>query len=93
MAESEKIDGDGVTSIFEELLHRKTHLELSLHDTDYQHLTIVTALSTQKSDPSFYIDIPEGFRNVTADIDNWHIRFEFTGKDNIKYNTSMWKRK
>jgi c-di-GMP-binding flagellar brake protein YcgR len=85
MAESEKIDGNGVTRIFEELLQRKTHLELNLQGTDYQQLTIVTALRTQKSDPSFYIDTPEGFREATADIDPWHIRFEFTGKDNIKY--------
>jgi c-di-GMP-binding flagellar brake protein YcgR len=85
MAGSEKIDGDGVKRVFEELLQRKTHLELNLQDTDYQHLTIVTALTTQKSDPSFYVDTPEGFREAPADIDSWHIRFEFTGKDNIKY--------
>jgi len=85
MAESEKISGDRVTRIFEELLQRKTHLKLTLLDTDFQHLTIVTALRTQKPDPSFNIDTPEGFRDATADIDAWHIRFEFTGKDNIKY--------
>jgi c-di-GMP-binding flagellar brake protein YcgR len=85
MAESEKIGGDGVTRIFEELLQRKTHLKLILIDTDFHHLTIVTALRTQKPDPSFNIDTPEGFREATADIDTWHIRFEFTGKDNIKY--------
>lgn len=86
MAESEKIDGDGVTTIFEELLLRKTHLKLILLDTKFQHLTIVTALTTQKSQPCFHIDPPEGFRKAVADIDTWQIRFEFTGKDNIKYS-------
>ena len=85
MAESEKIRGDGVTRIFEELVQRKTHLKLTLLDTDFQHLTIVTALANQKADSSFYVDPPEGFKEATADIDTWHIRFEFTGKDNIKY--------
>jgi c-di-GMP-binding flagellar brake protein YcgR len=85
MAESEKISRDGITKIFEELLQRKTHLKLILLDTDFQHLTIVTALTAQKPDPSFYIDTPEGFREAATDIDPWHIRFEFTGKDNIKY--------
>ena len=85
MAESEKIDGDGVIRIFEELLQRKTHLQLNLKDRDYQHLTIVTALTTQKTDPSFYLDTPEGFKEATADIGTWHIHFKFTGKDNIQY--------
>jgi len=85
MAESEKIGGDGVTRIFEELLQRKTYLKLILLDTAFQHLTIVTALTTQKPGPSFNIDTPEGFREAAADIDTWRIHFEFTGKDNIKY--------
>ena len=85
MADSEKIDGDGVIRIFEELLQRKTNLQLNLRDSDYQHLTIVTALTTQKSDPSFYLDTPEGFKEATADIGTWHIHFTFTGKDNIQY--------
>lgn len=85
MAESEIISGDGVTRIVEELLQRKTLLKLILLDTDFQHLTNVTALTIQKTCPSFIIDTPEGFREAAADIDPWHIRFEFTGKDNIKY--------
>lgn len=85
MADSEKIDGEGVIRIFEELLQRKTHLQLNLKDGDYQHLTIVTALTTQKSDPSFYLDTPEGFKQATTDIGAWHIHFEFTGKDDIQY--------
>ncbi len=85
MAESEKISGDGVTRIFEELLQRKTLLKLILLDTDFQHLAIVTALTTLKTGPSFIIDTPEGFREAAANIDTWHIRFEFTGQDNIKY--------
>ena len=85
MADSEKIDGHGIIRVFEELLQRKTHLLLNLKDSDYQHLTIVTAITTQKSDRSFYLDTPEGFKEATADIGTWHIHFEFTGKDNIQY--------
>jgi c-di-GMP-binding flagellar brake protein YcgR len=86
MTESEKIRGDGITRIFEELLHRRTHLKLNLLDADFQHPTIVTALTSQKTGPSFVIDTPEGFREAAANIDPWHIHFEFTGKDNIKYS-------
>lgn len=85
MAETEKISGDGVTRIFEELLQLKTLLKLVLLDTDFQHPATVTALTAQETGPSFIIDAPEGFREAAADIDRWRIRFEFTGKDNIKY--------
>lgn len=86
MAETEKISGDGVARIFKELLQFKTLLKLILLDTDFQHPTIVTALTAQKTGPCFIIDTPEGFREAAADIDSWRIRFEFTGKDNIRYS-------
>jgi c-di-GMP-binding flagellar brake protein YcgR len=85
MAESEKISGSGITSIFEELLQRKTLLKLILVNTDYEHHTVVTALRRKKKGPHLIIDTPEGFKEAAADIDIWHIRFEFTGKDNIRY--------
>jgi c-di-GMP-binding flagellar brake protein YcgR len=85
MAESEKILGSGIASIFEELLHRKTLLKLILIDTDFEHLARVTALRNKENEPHFIIDTPEGFEEAAADIDTWHIRFEFTGKDHINY--------
>ena len=86
MAETEKISGDGVARIFKELLQLKTLLKLILLDTDFQHPTIITALTDQKTGPCFIIDTPEGFREAVADIDSWRIHFEFIGKDNIKYS-------
>jgi c-di-GMP-binding flagellar brake protein YcgR len=85
MAESEKIKGSGITSIFEELRQRKTLLKLILADTDFEHLALVTGLRRKESGPHFIIDTPQGFKEAAADIDIWHIRFEFTGKDNIHY--------
>jgi c-di-GMP-binding flagellar brake protein YcgR len=85
MAESEKIRGRAITSIFEELLQRKTLLKLILVDTDFEHLARVTGLKRKESGPYFIIDTPQGFKETAADIDNWQIRFEFTGNDNINY--------
>jgi len=85
MAESEQIRGSAITSIFEELLQRKTLLKLILVNTDFEHLARVTGLRWKESGPYFIIDTPQGFKEAAADIDNWHIRFEFTGKDNINY--------
>ena len=85
MADSEKIKGAGITSIFEALLQDKTLLKMNLLGTDYQHLTLINALNPRKKGPYFIIDPPEGFKEAAADVDTWQIRFEFTGKDKIKY--------
>lgn len=85
MAESEKIRGIRITSIFEELRQRKTLLKLILVDTDFEQLAMVTGLRRKESGPHFIIDTPQGFKEAAADIDIWHIRFEFIGKDNINY--------
>ena len=85
MAESEKIRGIRITSIFEELRQRKTLLKMILVDTDFEHLVIVTGLRRKEGGPHFIIDTPRGFKEDAADIDIWHIRFEFIGKDHVNY--------
>jgi c-di-GMP-binding flagellar brake protein YcgR len=85
MAESEKIRGIRITSMLEELRQRKTLLKLMLVDTDFEHLAVVTGLRRKESGSHFIIDTPRGFKEAAADIDIWHIRFEFIGKDNINY--------
>ena len=85
MAESEKIKGAAIPKLFEELLHHKTLLKLTVFDTDYEHPTLITALVNRNKGPHFAIDTPEGFGQATAEIAPWHLHFEFTGKDHIKY--------
>jgi len=85
MAESEKIKGATIPKLFEELLHHKTLLKLSVSDTDYEHLTLITALANRNKGPHFAIDTPEGFEQATAKNAPWHLHFEFTGKDHVKY--------
>ena len=85
MAESEKIKGAAIPKLFEELRHHKTLLKLAVIDTDYEHLTLITALANRNEGPHFAIDTPEGFEHATAEIAPWHLHFEFTGKDHIQY--------
>jgi c-di-GMP-binding flagellar brake protein YcgR len=85
MTESEKIKGGAIPKLFEELLYAKTHLKLTLVDTDYEHLTLISALVNRNKAPHFIIDTPEGLEQAAADIDPWHLHFEFTEKDHIKY--------
>jgi c-di-GMP-binding flagellar brake protein YcgR len=85
MAESEKIKGGAIPKLFEELLHAKTLLKLTLVDTDYEHLTLISALVNRNKAPHFIIDTPEGLEQAAAGIDTWHLHFEFTEKNHIKY--------
>ena len=85
MAESEKIKGAAIPKLFEELLHHKTLLKLTVFDTDYEHPTLITALVNRNKGPHFAIDTPEGFEQATAEIASRNLHFEFTGKDHVKY--------
>jgi len=51
----------------------------------YERLTVVTGVRNQQKIPFFLIDCPQGFKEAVAGIDDCRIRFEFTGKDKIKY--------
>ena len=85
MAESEKIKGAAIQKLFEELRYHKILLKLTVIDTDYEHLTLITALVNRNKEPHFAIDTPEGFGQAIAEIDPWRLHLEFTGKDHIRY--------
>ena len=86
MAESEKITGAAIPKLFEELLHHKTLLKLTVVDSDYEHLAPIIDLVNRNKVPHFVIDTAEGLAYAIAEIDPCRLHFEFTGKDHIKYN-------
>jgi c-di-GMP-binding flagellar brake protein YcgR len=86
MAESEKITGAAIPKLFEELLHQKTLLKLTVVDSDYEHLAPIAALVNRNKMPHFVIDTTEELVHATAEMDPCRLHFEFTGKDHIKYS-------
>jgi len=85
MAKTEKIKGSAITKIFEELINYRTLLSLDLLSADYKQLTRITALVDRNNEPHFIIDAPEQFEQAATRNAPWRIRFEFVGKDHIKY--------
>ena len=85
MAESEEIKGSAIYKIFEELVSYKTLLQLNLLNSDYKQMTRITALARRNNEPHFILATPEGFKQAAAKTVPWQIRFEFTGRDHIKY--------
>jgi c-di-GMP-binding flagellar brake protein YcgR len=85
MAQTEKIAGQQILGLFEELRHNGTFLRLHLSQKDYAHLARVLDLRKRRKDTFFLIDLPAGFPGTHADADTWSIDFEFTDKDNVNY--------
>ncbi len=85
MAKSEKIKGNAITKLFEELITYKTSLKMSLLNSDFEQLTRITALADRHNELHFIIGTQEDFEHASAKTAPWRIRFEFTGRDHIEY--------
>ena len=85
MSNFEKITGSAITALLDTLIQHKTHLKLTLMDTEYKNLSRILRIADHKNIPHLVIDIPEGFEKAAADLDVWQIHFEFDGPDQIKY--------
>ncbi|MGD8763371.1 MAG: PilZ domain-containing protein [Desulfobacteraceae bacterium] len=88
MAQTEKIAGQQILGLFEELRHNGTLLRLHLSQKDYSHLTHILDLRKRRKDIFFLIDLPDGFPETNTDTDAWSIYFEFTDKDNVNHSFS-----
>ena len=84
----EYIDGEGIHTLFAELQADKTLITLEIVKSDYERLTLVTGTRRKFSRHYFLLDYPEGFREATAGMNSWRLRFRFTGRDKIQYSFS-----
>jgi len=85
MAETEKIKAGDIQKTLTELRQEKIFLKFKLADKNYEGLTFITGFQKRKGGQHLSIDYPDGFEDAVADMDEWPLRFEFTGRDKIKY--------
>jgi c-di-GMP-binding flagellar brake protein YcgR len=86
MSEIEKIEGPRILGLFEELQQEGAPLKLFLSDSEYEHLTCIVDIQTQKKNIYFLIQYAQDFKNIILNSkDDRSIDFEFTGKDGVKY--------
>jgi len=85
MIETERLGGKSRFSIFRQLEKDRTLIRMHLLGKQYERLTVVTGIRNQKKTPFFLIDCPQDFKSAVAGVDDCRLRFEFTGKDNLKY--------
>ena len=85
MANIEKIAGDDILRILNELQQDKTLLKMQLPTGDFERLTFIIDIRKRKRIQYILIDNPEGFLEATEGLADWRLRFEFTGRDGIMY--------
>ena len=64
MPEIEKIEGQRILRLFEELQQEATPLKLYLSDSQYEHLTSVVDIHTQEKNIYFLIQYASDFENI-----------------------------
>ena len=85
MANIDKIQGSAVLKLFKELQQDGLPLKMQLINGEYQRLTNIAEIRKWKKVYYFLIESHENFRKAADGLDDWRIRFEFAGKDNINY--------
>jgi c-di-GMP-binding flagellar brake protein YcgR len=81
-----KIKGNSIKKVFEDLIKDKIFIRIRLIEGDYQRLTLMTGIRKKLRYPVFQIDYPQGFKEAVAGSSNWKAEIEFTGNDNLKYS-------
>ena len=86
MSQIEKIEGPRILGLFEELQQEGTPLKVNLFDSEYEHLSRVVDIQTQKKNTYFLIQYGHDFESILFNSRSCQtIGFEFTGNDGVKY--------
>jgi len=85
MAKIEKIQGDTILQLFQELQQDLIPLKVLLTNEDHERLTHMVNIRKWKKTPYFLIEDHEGFQKAADDLDGLRLHFKFVGNDGIKY--------
>ena len=85
MANIEKIQGDAILRLFKELQKEKIPLKVQLANGDYEHLSHLKEIQKRLRTHYFLIEYSEDFQKAIEGLEEWDLRFEFTGHDGILY--------
>ncbi len=87
---SDRVYGDRIIKLFEQLKEDRTVLKLNLLGKDYERLTIITGLIDENDTSYFLIDSPRDFRETLQDTgphgtNEQRMAFEFIGSDKVPF--------
>lgn len=85
MNDIEQIKGKKRWQVFEQLIKSRFLLHMHLKGTDYDKLTVVTGIKTEKNRPVFMVDGPPGLHRAISSLADAEFLFNFTGETGIPY--------
>jgi c-di-GMP-binding flagellar brake protein YcgR len=85
MPQYENIEGSRRIELLKELRDDRTFLQLTLPESDYNNLTIITRILDEGNNFSFLIDTPKGLHKAIADTEAQQLFFEFSSKDRVTH--------
>jgi hypothetical protein len=81
----DQIRGEERTPLLERFKRDRNVMRMHILDRDYERLTIVIGTGVRGGVPSFRIDHPQGFSEVSAGIPEWRMFFETSSPDGILF--------
>ncbi|MDY6822188.1 MAG: PilZ domain-containing protein [Thermodesulfobacteriota bacterium] len=85
MNDAERITEKKRWQVFEQLIKNRYLLNMHLKGTEFEKLTVVTEIKTQKNRPVFMVDIPQGLNRAMERVNKPEFLFTFTGESGIPY--------
>ena len=83
MENIELIQGEAVLQLFKELQQRKTPLQVKLTNGSYEHLSYLKQIRKRLRTHYFLIEYNEDFQAAVKDLEELHVKIEFTDDDGI----------
>jgi hypothetical protein len=86
MTGAEKIQGKKMIRLMELVQREKIMLSMRFVGQNYERLTMIVRVPTDRNRSFFVIDPPTDFINTVSKLSTCEIRFNFNGPDNLEYN-------
>jgi c-di-GMP-binding flagellar brake protein YcgR len=80
-----KLQGAKLVALFNELMERKVIISIHVVGTGFERLTCIAAIQCDTVDSFLLIDRPDGFSQSVGQTEEWNLRFNFNGPDQLEY--------
>jgi hypothetical protein len=80
-----KIQGAKLDALFEELIAKRTIISVYVVGTGFERLTCIMATEQCPSGKCLLIDQPDEFNKAAGQPEQWNLRFNFNGPDQLEY--------
>jgi c-di-GMP-binding flagellar brake protein YcgR len=81
----QNIDGENIPELFNKLIQEQTLVKVSLPQTDFESLTVLTDIRNDGQIFNFQIDLPDDLMAAVSNAPLETMSFEFTGKDHLTH--------